>query len=414
MKGLLLKSFSLALATAFFCQGEINAQSGCFKQDGVWKSITGGDCVNTILTAVPFLRIVADARSGAMGDAGIGISPDANAMHFNQSKLVLAEQPLGISATYTPWLRSLGLNDVYLAYLTGYYKLDDLQAVGVGLRYFSLGDINFTDENGNPTGTGRPNEFEATVAYSRKLTEKFTAAVGAKFIYSNLAAGQQVDGQVIEAGTAGAADISFTYHTDVEANGRKSNLMIGAAITNIGSKITYTNAANRQKDFLPTNLGIGGGWTFNFDDYNSLTVAADINKMLVPTRCFDDPDTPENECDADGNGVNDWREASPISGIFSSFSDAPNGFDEELKELMYSVGLEYWYDKQFAVRAGYFTESRSKGDRHFFTVGLGLKYNIFGLNFSYLVPTTNQRNPLDNTLRFSLLFDFGALSAENE
>lgn len=410
MKGLLLKSFCLAAVAGFLSTTSANAQ--CFKgTDGIWHNPDGSDCTNTILTAVPFLRIVADARSGAMGDAGIAISPDANAMHFNQSKLVFADKPLAISATYTPWLRALGLTDVYLAYLTGYYKLDDLQAVGVGLRYFSLGDINFTDEDGTPIGTGRPNEFDINVAYSRKLTDKLSAAVGAKFIYSNLAAGQQVDGQIIEAGTAGAADISFSYKTDLEANGRPSDLMVGLVVTNIGSKITYTNAANKQKDFLPTNLGIGGAWNLNFDNYNSLTIAADINKLLVPTRCFDDPATPENECDSDGNSVSDWREKSPIAGIFSSFSDAPNGFDEELKELMYSFGLEYWYDKQFAVRAGYFTESRTKGDRHFFTVGLGLKYNVFGLNFSYLVPTTNQRNPLDNTLRFSLLFDFGAFGA---
>jgi type IX secretion system protein PorV len=411
MKGLFLKSFCLLAVAGFLSTTSADAQ--CFKStDGIWRNPDGSDCTNTILTAVPFLRIVADARSGAMGDAGIAISPDANAMHFNQSKLVFADKPLAISATYTPWLRSLGLTDVYLAYLTGYYKLDDLQAIGVALRYFSLGDIQFTDENGTPIGNGRPNEFDINVAYSRKLTDKLSAAVGAKFIYSNLAAGQQVDGQIIEAGTAGAADISFSYKTDFEANGRPSDLMVGVAVTNIGSKITYTNAANKQKDFLPTNLGIGGAWTLNFDNYNSLTIAADVNKLLVPTRCFDDPDTPEDECDADGSGTPDWREQSPIGGVFSSFSDAPNGFDEELRELMYSVGLEYWYDKQFAVRAGYFTESRSKGDRHFFTVGLGLKYNVFGLNFSYLVPTTNQRNPLDNTLRFSLLFDFGAFGAD--
>ncbi|MBI5914714.1 MAG: type IX secretion system outer membrane channel protein PorV [Bacteroidetes bacterium] len=405
MKVLLNKIAFFTVAGLLF-SSTLSAQGGgCFKDtNGRWVNPDGSDCTNTILTAVPFLRIVSDARSGAMGDAGIGISADANAMHFNQSKLVLADKPLGVSATYTPWLRSLGLNDVYLAYLTGYYKLDDQQAIGVGLRYFSLGDINFTDDNGNPIGTGRPNEFEATVAYSRKLLDKLSAAVGAKFIYSNLASGQQVDGTVIEAGKAGAADFSFTYDTDIEANGRKSDLTIGLAVSNIGSKITYTNAANKQKDFLPTNLGLGGAWAFNFDSYNSLTIAADINKLLVPTRCFD--------CDADQDGVADWRQESPISGILGSFSDAPNGFDEELKELMYSFGLEYWYDKQFAVRAGYFTESRSKGDRHFFTVGLGLKYNIFGLNFSYLVPTTNQRNPLDNTLRFSLLFDFGAFGAD--
>jgi hypothetical protein len=408
MKDLLFKSFYLTLAFGFLT-ASVHAQ--CFKDSsGRWVNPDGSDCTNTILTAVPFLRIVADARSGAMGDAGLALSPDANAMHFNQSKLVFAEKPIGVSVTYTPWLRALGLNDVYLAYLTGYVKLDDLQAIGGGIRYFSLGDINFTDDQGVPLGTGRPNEWDFNVAYSRKLSDKFSAAVGAKFIYSNLAAGQQVDGQIIEAGTAGAADISMTYKTDVEVNNRKSDLTLAAAISNIGSKITYTNAANKQKDFLPANLGIGGAWTLNFDEYNSLTVAADMNKLLVPTRCLGETLA---DCDEDGNNVPDWREASPISGIFSSFSDSPNGFDEELQELMFSVGLEYWYDKQFAVRAGYFTESRNKGDRHFFTVGLGLKYNIFGLNFSYLVPTTNQRNPLDNTLRFSLLFDFGGETDED-
>ncbi len=411
MKGLLLKIACLMTVGVLFMPTNTEAQC-FFDSNGNLVNPDGSECINTILTAVPFLRIVSDARSGAMGDVGIGLSADANAMHFNQSKLVMAEQSLGISATYTPWLRSLGLNDVYLAYLTGYYKLDDLQAVGVGLRYFALGDINFTDENGNPTGTGRPNEFEFTAAYSRKLSEKFSAGIGAKFIYSNLASGQQVDGQTIDAGTSGAADVSLTYDTEIEANGKPSDLTLGLAISNIGSKITYTNAGNQQKDFLPTNLGLGGAWTINFDNYNSLTLAADVNKLLVPTRCFDDDRTAEDECDLDGNDVPDWREESPIGGIFTSFSDAPGGFDEELKELMLSFGLEYWYDKQFAVRAGYFTESRTKGDRHYFTVGLGLKYNIFGLNFSYLVPTTNQRNPLDNTLRFSLLFDFGAFNGD--
>ena len=405
MKGLLLK---IACSIAIGCLFQADVLAQCLEDPdnpGQVIGVDGNDCINTILTAVPFLRIVSDARSGAMGDVGIGLSADANAMHFNQSKLVLAEDPLGVSATYTPWLRSLGLNDVYLAYLTGYRKLSDLQAVGIGLRYFALGDINFTDENGNPTGTGRPNEFEVTAAYSRKLSDNLTAGIGAKFIFSNLASGQQVDGQTIDAGTAGAADVSLTYDTEIEANGNPSDLTLGLAITNIGSKITYTNAANQQRDFLPTNLGIGGAWTLNFDNYNSLTIAADVNKLLVPTRCIP---TSENDCDSDGNNVPDWREQSPIGGIFSSFSDAPNGFEEELRELMFSFGVEYWYDKQFAVRAGYFTEHRTKGDRNYFTVGLGLKYNIFGLNFSYLVPTTNQRNPLDNTLRFSLLFDFGA------
>lgn len=409
----LLSKLTLIGALAIFITSSLNAN--CIRKcnaDGTsceWVLPDGvTPCPNAIITAVPFLRIVSDARSGAMGDAGIAISPDANAMHFNQSKLAFATEDLGISATYTPWLRALGLTDVYLAYLTGYYKWDDLQAAGVSLRYFSLGDINFTDINGNAIGNGRPNEFEVTAAYSRKLTDKFSAAVGAKFIYSNLASGQEVNGQLIEVGTAGAADISLTYQTPVDVNGKETNLTLGMAVTNIGSKITYTNAANNEKDFIPTNLGLGVAWDFNFDEYNSMTFTTDINKLLVPTRCLGETD---EECDTDLNGIDDWREESPIGGMFSSFGDAPGGFSEEIKELMYSFGIEYWYDKQFAVRAGYYTENQIKGNRSFFTVGLGLKYNIFGLNFSYLVPTTNQRNPLDNTLRFSLLFDFGAFSA---
>ena len=342
-----------------------------------------------------------------MGDAGIAISADANAMHFNASKLVFAEEDLGISATYTPWLRSLGLNDVYLAYLTGYKKMDDdLQAIGFGLRYFSLGSIQFTDANGEPLNTGKPNEFEVSVAYSRKLTDKFSAAVTGKFIYSNLAAGQTVQSETIEAGLAGAADISLTYIAPIEMENAESNLTLGLALSNLGSKITYTNSLN--KDFLPANFGLGAAWNLELDDFNSITFATDINKLMAPTPC-QGPD-----CDADNDGIFDYKEQSGISAVFSSFSDAPEGFKEELRELMYSFGVEYWYDKQFAVRAGYYNEHSQKGGRKFLTVGLGLKYNIFGLNFSYLIPTTSQQNPLDNTLRFSLLFDFGAFVGEEE
>jgi hypothetical protein len=375
----------------------------CYEEDGKFYNLDGTPCTNTVVTAVPFLRIVADARSGGMGDAGIGLSADANAMHFNPSKLVFAEEGLAMSATYTPWLRALGLNDVYLAYLSGYYKIDDLQAVGMSLRYFSLGSIQFTDQNGEPLVPGRPNEFDITLAYARKLSEKFSASLSAKFIYSNLAAGQQVDGgEVIEPGLAGAADVSFTYKTPIDLQNSDSDLTVGLALTNIGSKISYTNSIVR--DFLPANFGLGAAWTIDIDDYNSITFATDINKLMAPTPCQG------NDCDTSGEpGIPDYREQSSISGILSSFSDAPEGFTEEVRELMYSFGIEYWYDEQFAVRTGYFNENIQKGGRQFFTVGLGLKYNIFGLNFSYLVPTTNQRNPLDNTLRFSLLFDFGDL-----
>ncbi|WP_367390353.1 type IX secretion system outer membrane channel protein PorV [Lewinella sp. LCG006] len=396
MKNVLRFAALVLVLTAF--NSDLSAQGNCFlDSDGKYYNLDGTPCTNTVATAVPFLRIVADARSGAMGDVGIGLSADPNAMHFNASKLVLAEEDLAVSATYTPWLRSLGLNDVYLAYLTGYKKLDDLQALGFGLRYFSLGSIQFTDVNGEPLVTGRPNEFEVALAYSRKLSDNFTAGLTGKFIYSNLAAGQQLDGgDVIEAGIAGAADVSFTYQKDLSSSSLEdSELTIGLALTNIGSKITYTR--NIDRDFLPANFGMGAAWVMAFDDFNTLTIAADVNKLMVPTPC-QGPD-----CATDTR-----NQQSPVSAMFSSFSDAPEGFSEEIKEFVYSVGLEYWYDQQFAVRAGYFNEHIQKGGRKYLTLGMGLKYNIFGLNFSYLVPTTNQRNPLDNTLRFSLLFDFGA------
>ena len=406
MKSWLLK---IVILTVFAGVAVTASHAQCFVgQDGNLYNLDDTPCTNTVVTAVPFLRIVADARSGGMGDVGLGLSADPNAMHFNASKLVFAEQEVGVSATYTPWLRSLGLTDVYLAYLTGYVKVDEFQTLGMGLRYFSLGSIQFTDTEGQELLTGRPNEFEVAFAYARKLSDKLSAGITGKFIYSNLAAGQQLEGgETISAGVGGAADISFTYKTPIKTRNGDSDLTVALALTNIGSKITYTKSIDR--DFIPANFGLGAAWTLNLDDFNTLTFAADINKLMVPTPCPTGTD-----CDvAPQDGRLDYKQQSSVSGIFSSFSDAPEGFNEELRELQYSVGAEYWYDKQFAVRAGYFHEHVQKGNRKFFTVGLGLKYNIFGMNFSYLVPTTNQRNPLDNTLRFSLLFDFGAFESEN-
>ncbi len=386
---------------------ESNAQ--CLENppgSGNYSLPDGQPCPNTIVTAVPFLRIVPDARSGAMGDVGLAISADPNAMHFNASKLAFAENDVALAATYTPWLRALGLQDVYLAYLAGYKKIDDDQTIGASLRYFSLGTISFTDDNGQPLGTGRPNEFEFSIAYARKLSEQLSVAITPKFIYSNLAAGQSIGDIEITPGVAGAADLSLTYKTPVKLQNGNSNLTVAAAITNLGSKISYTKSINR--DYIPTNLGIGAAWDLNFDEFNTFTIAADINKFLVPTPCLG------NDCDQDANGIPDYKEQSTFSGLLSSFGDAPGGGSEELRELMYSIGVEYWYDKQFAVRAGYYSENQTKGNRKYFTVGLGLKYNVFGLNFSYLVPTTQQRNPLDNTLRFTLLFDFAAFNPDSE
>lgn len=361
------------------------------------------DCPNTIISAVPFLRIIPDARAAGMGDAGIAVSPDANTMHHNASKLAFIDQNVGLSATYSPWLRSLGLQDVYLAYLSGFKKIDDLTTIGASLRYFSLGEIAFTDVNGEPLGIGKPNEFEVAVAYARKLSDKFSAGVTGKFIYSNLAAGQQVDNIDIVPGVAGAVDISFTYLTPMNI-GASSDLRFGLAISNLGSKISYTKSS--LKDFLPANLGLGAALDIDFDDFNRLTFTAELNKLLVPT-----PDT----LDVDPqNNILDYREKGLFQGVFGSFGDAPNGFKEELREISYSVGVEYWYAEQFALRAGYYYEHPTKGNRQFLTLGVGIKYNIFGMNLSYLVPTSNVRSPLDNTLRFSLLFDFAAAETAPE
>lgn len=406
MKNFILRSSALTVLVMLLFASQAEAQ--CTRQDpndptSPLINLDGTPCTNTVLSGVPFLRIVADARSGAMGDAGLAISADPNAMHFNASKLAFAEETFAMSATYTPWLQSLGLNDVYLAYLTGFYKLDELQTLGFGLRYFSLGSIQFTDNNGEPLQMGQPNEFEVAAAYARKLTDNFSASLTGKFIYSNLAAGQQLDGgEIIEPGVAGAADIAFTYQTDVKSKRGDAGLVVALALTNIGSKITYTNSLVR--DFLPANMGLGAAYTIELDQYNKFTFATDINKLMVPTPCQ------AEACVFDDEGIDERRRQSPIAGVLSSFGDAPGGFSEEITELMYSFGMEYWYDNQFAVRAGYYNEHLQKGGRKFFTVGLGLKYNIFGLNFSYLVPTTNQRNPLDNTLRFSMIFDFGNMS----
>jgi hypothetical protein len=363
---------------------------------------TGDDYLNTVSTAVPFLRIAPDARSGGMADVGIAISPDANAIFWNASKLAFVEQNSGLSLTYTPWLRNL-VNDIYLAYLNGFWKVDDLQTLGASLRYFSLGSITFTDISGNVLQDFRPNEFAVDIAYARKLADNFSAGLDIKYVYSNLATGQFVNGVPIKAASGVAADISLFYTTEFEQADNEAYFNTGVNISNIGNKISYTQSI--EKDFIPTNLGIGVTYGVHFDDYNELAVSLDFNKLLVPT-----PDS----TDADNDGVFDYKEQSVVSGVLSSFGDAPRGFSEEVKEVIIAAGLEYWYNKQFAVRAGYFYEAPEKGNRQFFTVGLGLKYNVFGLDFSYLIPSSNSQNPLDNTLRFTLAFDFASLQAQGE
>lgn len=365
--------------------------------------------INTITTAVPFLVISPDARAGGMGDAGVASSADANSIHWNASKLAFVDKKMGFAISYTPWLRKL-VPDINLAYVSFYNKLKGDQTIGASLRYFSLGNITFTDNTGNEIGQFNPAEYAFDLAYARKLSEKFSGAIALRYIHSNLTGGILVENNATKAGNSVAADISATYiDTDVEIGGKDATFAFGLNISNIGAKISYTETG--IKDFIPINLRLGPALTLKLNDYNELTFLLDFNKLLVPT-----PPIYADSMDSNGDqlilfGKN--PDVSVPSGIFNSFSDAPDGGSEELKEVNIAGGIEYWYDKQFAFRAGYFYEHADKGNRKYFTLGAGLKYNVFGLDFAYLIPT-DQRNPLENTLRFTLLFDFNSLKKADD
>ena len=355
--------------------------------------------INVVTTAVPFLRISPDARAGGMGEVGIATEPDANSGFWNLAKTPFNTSPGGVSLTYTPWLKKLGLNDVYLASLAGYYKLDDLQAISASLRYFSLGNIQFTNERGEDLYAYRPREFSIDAGYSRKLSEKTGLGIALRYINSSLAKGDPSGtGTTYKAGSAVAADISL-YYTNPSESGQ--GWSFGGVVSNLGTKIGYTTDAT-QKDYIPADLGLGAAYTTVFDESNKMTFGLDLHKLLVPT-----PPTITGDAAIDGESFSRYRDKTVVSSWMSSFGDAPGGFNEELKEFQVSAGAEYWYMNQFAIRAGYFYEDKTKGNRKYFTVGAGLKYNMFGLNFSYLLPqgTGVNRNPLSNTLRFSLLFD---------
>ncbi len=359
------------------------------------------DTINVVTTAVPFLRISPDARAGGMGDLGMATSPDANAGFYNLAKTPFAKNNTSFALTYTPWLKDLGLNDVYLLSLGGYYKITEDQALSAGIRYFSLGNIQFTDISGVDFGEGRPREFGLDFGYSRKLSDKMGIGLAMRYIYSNLAAGQVIGSTTYKAGSAVAGDLSF-YYTGLKEDGSGWNF--GAAMSNLGTKIGYTNDAT-QKDYIPADLGIGTTYTKAFDENNKITFGVDAHKLLVPT-----PPKFTGDYTTDSSAIASYRSKSVVSSWFSSFGDAPGGFGEELREFTLSLGAEYSYNDQFLVRAGYFYEDKTKGNRKYFTVGFGIKYNVFGLNFSYLVPSGQgvNRNPLSNTLRFGLIFDLDA------
>ena len=396
--------------------------------------------LNTITTAVPFLIINPETRGGGMGDVGVSASPDGNSLHWNVAKYAFIEGKSGASISYTPWLRAL-VPDISLSYLTGYYKIDKMSAVAVSLRYFSLGSIQFTDMFGNNTVQFTPNEFALNVGYSRKLAERLSGGLSAKYITSNLTGGQTVGGANSKPGRTVAVDLGVFYtNDDIVMFDKDAIISWGAAISNLGAKISYTDATTR--DFLPINLRLGPTMTWNLNDFNKLSVSVDLNKYLVPSppKYAQDPLTTIPVKDANGNFVissgKDPDRPVP-SAVFTSFYDAPGYGDysnetgewvpinagvlrEELNEVSAGIGIEYWYDEQFAFRTGYFTEHFSKGNRKFVTLGAGLKLNVFSLDFSYLISTYNVRrnvgttSPLANTLRFSLSFNFDEMAKSDD
>ncbi|RIJ43160.1 type IX secretion system outer membrane channel protein PorV [Pontibacter oryzae] len=342
------------------------------------QSTTTGSDLNAVTTAVPILTVGPDSRAAALGDAGVASSPDANASYWNPAKLGFVQNDLSVSFSYSPWLSNI-VDDMSLNYLSGYKKLNETSAISLSLMYFDLGDIQFIDANQQPLQNYNPKELAVAVSYGQALSENFSLGVTARFIHSNLAGDVNVSGTNTESqpGNTAAVDVGVYYNKDLNQD---LNLALGASISNIGGKIAYSE--NEDKSFLPTNLKLGTALKYNLDAYNSLTFLLDANKLLVPSPGAD-------------------TDQSVISGIFSSFGDAEGGASEELKEVNLSAGVEYWYNELFAARAGYFYEHPDKGGRKYFSAGLGVRYQKFGLDAAYLIPN-DQGNPLADTWRFTL------------
>ncbi|MDA3819467.1 MAG: type IX secretion system outer membrane channel protein PorV, partial [Candidatus Delongbacteria bacterium] len=391
-----------------------------FDEDPIGRDLEN----NVITTAVPFLIIAPDTRAGAMGDAGVATSPDPNSQHWNPAKYVFAEDEMGIALSYTPWLRNI-IDDMNLAYLAGYYRLDNENMLSASLMYFDMGEIPFRDYNNQPLKTHQPNEFALDVGYSRLLGQNFSGAVALRYIRSDLTGGIEVGGVHTNPGQSVAGDVAFFYtNDDMGFSGMNGLLNWGINISNIGAKMSYSS--NENRDFIPTNFRTGVYYQLEIDEYNKVGVALDMNKLLVPTppvyysagEVTDAGDTIEQSFEIIKAGKDD--EISVPSALFQSWYDAPgpeNGYGsvvgEEFAEISWSIGAEYWYSERFALRAGYFLEHQFKGARKYFTLGAGMKLNVFGLDFAYLIPTGNfNTSPLANTLRFTLTFDLGAQEVE--
>jgi len=361
-----------ALAIAFF------SAPVAFAQQTPPPATTTGSDLNAVTTAVPILTVGPDSRSAALGDAGVAASPDANASYWNPAKLGFVQNDLSVAFSYSPWLSNI-VDDMSLNYLSGYKKLNETSAISLSLMYFDLGEIQFIDAQQNPLQNYNPKEYAVAVSYGQALSENFSVGISARFIHSNLAGDVNVSGSNTESqpGNTAAVDVGVYYNKDLS---QSLNLGLGANISNIGGKIAYSE--NEDKSFLPTNLKLGTALKYNLDAYNSLTLLIDANKLLVPSPGAD-------------------TDQSVIGGIFSSFGDAEGGASEELKEINLSTGVEYWYNELFAARVGYFYEHPDKGGRKYFSAGLGIRYQKFGLDAAYLIPN-DQGNPLADTWRFTL------------
>ena len=359
--------------------------------------------INSVYTAVPFLTIAPDSRSAAMGDAGVATSPDVNSLHWNPAKYAFVKANEGFALSYSPWLHGL-VNDMKLLYLTGYKRVDETQVIAASLRYFHMGSINFTNDQGTLMEVRSPNEFSIDAAYSRLFSENISAALAFRYIRSDISAGMSnLPGVKAKAGNSFAADVAMYYHSELEIFDKSGNWAFGTNISNIGNKMSYAN--EQQKTFLPINLRIGGSMGLNLDYYNKITFAVDFNKLLVPT---------PPKFDENGIMFGKQRDVPVVKGIFQSFSDAPAGFEEEIHEISYGLGLEYMYRETFAIRTGYFHEHPTKGNRRYFTMGFGFNVNMIGIDFSYLIATNGRNNPMNNTLRLTFVINLGTQTQKTQ
>lgn len=386
---------SLALIVALGFVGAVAAQTPA--------GLTG-QTKNYISTGMPILLIAPDAVSGAMGDVGAATMPDAYSAHWNNAKYAFIENDFGLSTTYTPWLRNLNVGDMNLLYLGGYKRINKRSTMGLSLTYFSLGEIQSTDAEGNNKGVMNPNEFAADGTYAMQINEQLSLGATVRFIRSDLTNGQNIsDGSgyvTTKPAQSIAADLGMYWEHPIDAN---QEVAIGAFISNLGAKMSYSDD-DTKKEFLPANLRIGGRYTNEIDDFNKISLMLDINKLLVPTPPKTIGDSTYSQY---YRNMTEYYNTGVMKGVFQSFYDAPGGIGEELRELQVSAGAEYWYKNTLAARAGYFYEHSTKGGRQYATVGFGLRYNIMQVDFAYLIPTTSfSSNPLANTIRISLTVNF--------